>query len=256
MAWFRVDDTLPMNAKALSCSLEALGLWALCGAWSCQQLTNGAIPRNLIEAFASRLLEANRDIASVASELVDAGMWTETPAGYQFHDWDSYQYTSNEVEELRQKRAKAGRKGGIKSGESRRKNTEANSEANALANTKQTRSKNEPHPILYIGSANAERSKSEANASPKKKRATPLPDNWQPTDAHATQALELGVHLTDEADKFRDHAKATGRTLKDWDAAFRNWLRNATQYNTRPRPQPATVAIDPWTQGEPHGNPF
>ena len=156
MAWFRVDDTFPMNVKSLSCSLNAIGLWTLTGAWSCQQLTDGAIPRSIVEAFASRLLEANSDGASIASELVASGLWDETPGGYQFHDWDDYQYTSKEVEERRVKRAEAGRKGGIKSGQARR----SKREASASSNAKQTRSKSEPHPIpshpIPINSAHAD----------------------------------------------------------------------------------------------------
>ena len=232
MAWFRVDDTFPMNVKAISCSLNAIGLWTLAGAWSCQQLTDGAIPRSIIEAFASRVLEANVDGASIASELVASGLWDETPDGYQFHDWDDYQYTAKEVEDRRAKRAEAGRKGGIKSGQARR----SKREASASSNAKQKRSKNEPHPIPSHPIPKEDKSSlggsggsANAHPTPKKKttKATQLPDTWTPNDGHSKLALEHGVQLLTEANKFRDHAQANGRTLKDWDAGFRNWLSKA-----------------------------
>lgn len=219
MAWFRVDDTLPMNPKALSCSLEALGLWTLAGAWSCQQLTDGAIPKQMLQAFRSN--------ASTAAELVDAGLWIETPNGYQFHDWADYQMTSTEVAERRKKRAEAGRKGGIKSGQTRR----SKREASASAKTKQTGSKHEPHPIPYITDSNE--SVNTKEKKPKSTRATQIPSDWEPTDAHANLAMEHGINLGREADKFRDWAGAKGATYKNWNLAFNNWLRNAADWQPK-----------------------
>ncbi|QCR53221.1 hypothetical protein C1N80_06250 [Brachybacterium sp. SGAir0954] len=60
-----------------------------------------------------------------------------------------------------------------------------------------------------------------------RKRATPLPDDWTPTDAHRLLAAERNVDCDLEAEKMRDWAAGKGETGKDWDARFRNWLRNA-----------------------------
>jgi len=65
----------------------------------------------------------------------------------------------------------------------------------------------------------------------KSKRAQQLPDSWKPSDAHAALAGELGVDMEYEEAQFRDHAAATGRTLKDWDAGFRTWLRKSVNMN-------------------------
>ena len=69
---------------------------------------------------------------------------------------------------------------------------------------------------------------------PKKARRTSL-EGWQPTDAHRSQAQELGVSVDAEAVKFLDYHAAKGDEgkLKDVDAAFRNWLRNAAEYAKR-----------------------
>lgn len=65
---------------------------------------------------------------------------------------------------------------------------------------------------------------------PARARAGPLPRDWTPNDTHRRLSRALGVSLDGEADIFRDHAQANGRTQKDWDAAFRNWLRKAPEF--------------------------
>lgn len=64
------------------------------------------------------------------------------------------------------------------------------------------------------------------SVSPPSRRKRPLPDDWQPTPAHQAIATEQHVNLHHEADMFRDDALAKGKTFKDWDKAFNNWLRS------------------------------
>lgn len=66
---------------------------------------------------------------------------------------------------------------------------------------------------------------------PRGKRA--LPADWEPNDGHRTFADEHHLDLEEEAAKFKDHALMNDRRLKDWDAGFRNWLRNAIQFRSR-----------------------
>lgn len=63
-------------------------------------------------------------------------------------------------------------------------------------------------------------------------RAVKLPDGWEPNENHADIATEEGVNLDREVEQFRDHAKANGRTQRDWDASFRNWLRKAADFGS------------------------
>lgn len=60
------------------------------------------------------------------------------------------------------------------------------------------------------------------------KKSTRLPDDWTPNEQHSEIARELGLNVGLEATKMRDWALAGGKTGVDWDARFRNWLRNAT----------------------------
>lgn len=67
----------------------------------------------------------------------------------------------------------------------------------------------------------------------KVKRATQLPDGWEPGPKHVDLANNLRLNQEEferEADKFRDHHAAKGSTFKDWNLAFNNWLRNAADY--------------------------
>jgi hypothetical protein len=66
------------------------------------------------------------------------------------------------------------------------------------------------------------------------KRARQLPDDWQPNEGHHSLAKDLRVTIGDELPKFCDHHRAKGSTFKDWDAAFRTWLRNAQRFAQRP----------------------
>ena len=57
--------------------------------------------------------------------------------------------------------------------------------------------------------------------------------SWLPTDAHLESAHRRGLHLQDEAEKFRLHAKANDRRQADWDSAFGNWLINSEKFANR-----------------------
>jgi hypothetical protein len=61
-------------------------------------------------------------------------------------------------------------------------------------------------------------------------RATQLPTDWKPNDKHREFAADNRINLAAEVDQFADHHRAKGSTMKDWDAAFRTWLRNAVKW--------------------------
>ena len=62
------------------------------------------------------------------------------------------------------------------------------------------------------------------------KRKRRLPDDWGPSGTHATKASELGLDVESEAERFRLHTQANGRTQLDWDASFRLWLSKAVEF--------------------------
>ena len=64
-------------------------------------------------------------------------------------------------------------------------------------------------------------------------RATILPDDFQPNETAQQMAAELGLDLQAELAAFCDHHAAKGTTFKDWQAALRTWLRNASKFGQR-----------------------
>lgn len=79
-----------------------------------------------------------------------------------------------------------------------------------------------------VNRSEVNRSDGEGGAAdkPQIKKAHQLPDSWQPSVAHARLASERGANIGEEAAKFRDWCASNGTTKKDWEATFRNWIRN------------------------------
>ncbi len=67
---------------------------------------------------------------------------------------------------------------------------------------------------------------------PRTTRATRLPKDWHPTPEHHERAKEIGVNIQVESEKFENHAHEKGRTSKNWNLAFTNWLIKASEYST------------------------
>lgn len=105
MPWFKVDDLLAMNRKAVHAGNGAMGLWVRAGSWCAQNLTNGHVPLPIARTLGS---------PAEARRLVAAGLWHEVDGGYEFHDWFEYQPSADEVAKLREDRSAAGRKGAAK----------------------------------------------------------------------------------------------------------------------------------------------
>jgi len=75
-------------------------------------------------------------------------------------------------------------------------------------------------------------------------RTTRMPDGFEPTDQHRELAKSLGINLGVEFPKFVDYCAAHGSRYIDWNAAFRNWIRNSSQFSrgpTRPVPRESNL---------------
>lgn len=79
--------------------------------------------------------------------------------------------------------------------------------------------------------ANAPRARS---AKKDRKRATPLPTDFQPDWAAATAAGLSRNEGEREFLKFKNHAEANGRTCVSWPAAWRNWCISAAGFLKKP----------------------
>jgi len=93
MTYFKVDDGIWGHPKFALLSNDAVSLWVMAGSWCGRYVTDGLVPFQTLTLI--------RGSKQAAQELVDAGLWLETPNGWLFHDWEDYQYTKAEIESRR-----------------------------------------------------------------------------------------------------------------------------------------------------------
>ena len=139
MTWFRVDDSFSSHPKVRSIPRSQRRLaketWLSCGTWSARHLTDGIIPRDVVEDEGGEQEDA--------AALVAAGLWhtdghdcercVQPPAGgYVFHDWADYQPTREKVHADR--RATAERVAKYRAGKNAARNATSNPSSNAPHN--------------------------------------------------------------------------------------------------------------------------
>ncbi len=69
----------------------------------------------------------------------------------------------------------------------------------------------------------------------------PLPAGWTPDAVAHALAVKLGLNLAAELVKFRDAAASSGRVSRDWQAAFRLWLRHGSELGIASKPSAPAV---------------
>lgn len=101
MSWTKLTDTFAeeMDRREISPAAFTLHVAALC--YCSRLLTNGAIKRRHVAGLYSLV----DDPAAAAKELVEAGLWQETDAGYVIVDYLKDQRSRVQVLEERQKAA-------------------------------------------------------------------------------------------------------------------------------------------------------
>lgn len=126
MTWFKIDDRMPDNAKVRRAGTAAIGLWALAGAWSAGNLTDGFVPKSIAKRWDSG--------GKLAKKLLDSGLWLEAESdgekGYQFHQWDEWQPSRSDV--LARRKAAAERVARHRANKATRDDSSSNASRNAL----------------------------------------------------------------------------------------------------------------------------
>lgn len=158
---------------------------------------------------------------------------------YIIHDYLDHQASRKDVLARRKHLREAGRRGGLAKAKQNAKQDAKQNPSKMLSKTlSKGSSKNvadkdkdiDNYPPTPNG-VSPQGGKSERKKPRKTSRPQPLPPDWVPNPTHARIALEVGVDLDGEAEKFRDYLKASGKTYVDHDAAFRNWLRSPYRNN-------------------------
>ena len=116
MGWVRLDDDFPHHPKALAAGAEGVALYVAGLCYCSKQETDGRIPRAAIPLLVADL----RKPLEVAERLITVGLWEDEPGCYIVRNYLEYQRSKEEIEEIREQKREAGRRGGLASGRSRR----------------------------------------------------------------------------------------------------------------------------------------
>lgn len=252
--WIKISQDLPQHPKMMKISIPARWLFAELLCYCSRFLTDGAISRDAANAIAipiaihtamlKALPKAMREVMLQAmpkamldfEEIADSLLnelctndptkpsLTKTETGFKITDYLDYQEAKKDVlarQEHGRKMAQArwGKKNDAKS--NAQSITTSNALGNATGNALRNADKDKD-----ISKEKIYKKETQPLPAKTRKRATPLPADWEPNPTHARIALERGIDLEAQAEKFRDYARAHGKAYRDWDAGFRNWLRS------------------------------
>jgi hypothetical protein len=101
VTWFRLEDSFGDHPKVLRAGNAATGLWVRCASWSARQLTDGRIPRSIVESYGTR---------AEVERLSRVALWVEVDDEFLIPDWHEFNPTSSEVRERRAEAAERMRK--------------------------------------------------------------------------------------------------------------------------------------------------
>lgn len=229
MAWFKVDDRFHTSKKLMSIPkrhrLAAAGLWAIAGAWCADQLTDGHVPDYIIEVFGGT--------KAVVDSLVSAGLWERESQGFVFYNWHEYQPSRRDVEDERN--ASKERMRDLRARRKDSKPQDSNVSSDVFGRTGEECSENvrNPVPSRPVPTRPSTSNDVLAPPTPSEPRNVRLPKDWEPTKEHQERALNAGIDLNVELEKFKAHAGENDRHAKNWNQAFTRWLINAGEYVKR-----------------------
>lgn len=215
--YITVHDGMPDHPKVDGLSDPAFRLLVEMWCWCSRHLTDGVVPA---------VTWGKRGSVKARRELVDAGLADPDPDGtVRMHDYLEHQRSAEEVRELSEKRAEAGRKGG-------------NSKARGVASAKQP---SPPLPSKDVAESVSDTELLSTKATggavePRKQRRTRISDTFEIEPGMRLWAAENtpAVDVDLETRQFMDHHQAKGSVMADWTKAWFTWMRNADRWRRTP----------------------
>jgi hypothetical protein len=112
-------------------------------------------------------------------------------------------------------------------------------DAGKEASTTGTPARDDRHPIAGAYNREHFERKNTLNRESAKRapRAQPLPEDFRPDLRVAHAAGMEQAEAQRQAALFRDHHRAKGTLMRDWNAAWRNWIRRVPDFTRRPNGQ-------------------
>lgn len=182
MPWFRLDDSFHSHPKVIAAGNEAIGLFIRCGTYAAQNLTDGAVRRDIAVLYGAEThpwgADGSRGTETLGDILVKVGLWHRTRAGWRIHDYLDYNFSREQV--LKERKAAAERQRKWKQA---RQHGEGNAVSNAVTNAAPSR----PVPGFTADVVNRPNGSNQARASP------------ETTDAVKAEIRETTGRLVDDA---------------------------------------------------------
>lgn len=225
---------------------EALWLRGLCYAGEHQ--TDGRVPGGFVRRM------GDMDGPAESARLVAAGLWETDGEGWTIRGYLDWQSSKEQIDHVTAQRVEAGRRGGRQKAANAARSEPSPSKTLASAKDllEHVSSKRLPEVEIEI---EVEGSPPPAPPSggrdgpakpdgPKRNGALArIPDGWEPSAEQRRRAEERfsPAFVADQTERFRDHFHGSGARKLDWEAAWRNWLRNEAdgKYGRRAPPAPS-----------------
>lgn len=256
--WVKISLDLPRHPKMMVVSVPARWLFVELLCYCSEYMTDGVVPEVVAKRLASNIAsdtlsillsnmpskELSTELSIMLSEMLSRGLSDSAdhlleeltgngdPATlsveddtYVIHDYLDHQASRKDVLARQKRLREAGRRGGLAKAKQNAKQ-EAKRSSSKMLSKGSSKNVADIDKDIDVSKEKIYKKESEPLPAKKRKRAVPLPADWKPNPTHARIALERGIDLEAQAEKFRDYARAHGKAYRDWDAGFRNWLRS------------------------------
>lgn len=252
--WVKISLDLPRHPKMMVVSVPARWLFVELLCYCSEYMTDGVVPEVVAKRLASNIASdtlsnllnkmPSKELSIMLSEMLSTGLsnladrlleeltGNGDPATlsvegdtYIIHDYLDHQASRKDVLARQKRLREAGRRGGLAKAKQNAKQ-EAKRSSSKMLSKGSSENVADIDKDIDVSKEKIYKKESEPLPAKKRKRAVPLPADWKPNPTHARIALERGIDLEAQAEKFRDYARAHGKAYRDWDAGFRNWLRS------------------------------
>lgn len=233
MTWFKLDDGFHSHPKIIAVGNEAAGLYARCGSYCAQHLTDGFIPEAV--GFLYGGLET-------IDALCNESLWTRVSGGWLMHDYLVYNPSRKQVQAERQRGAERQKQWRERQSKDQQSNGVTNGVTNAVTPPLVTPfvTAARPDPLTTTTKEPPPLRGAPPRAAARGPQASRIPADFQPTTEMLDWALREtpNVPIQPTTEDFCDYwaSKAGKEALKvDWNRTWKRWMRKASQDAPRAR---------------------
>lgn len=229
MNWFRFYHEALNDPKVQRLPGDEFKAWVNLLCLASQQAERGSLPT--VEDCAFSLRCDVLAMADVMQRLANMGLLEREPGGYSIHNWDGRQRVSDDVTKRVQKHR-----------------SKVSEDETLQGNEDETLPKRFGNALDKNREETEEKDASASSRAKKPSRATATPETYTPSEIQYEWALtKFGLdrpRVDLETDKFLDHHRAHGSAMKNWDAAWQNWMRRAPEFAPRGKGGAPTQSVD------------